>query len=105
MIGSSGSGFDLSIGKTSNKPGYQIVTGPSVIGLTILAAAAHAQTDLPFNVMVVTSFDEPRALAFLPDGRMLATEKKGNLFIVTQDGESPGFSRTTRKPAPGRCPN
>jgi glucose/arabinose dehydrogenase len=41
---------------------------------------------------VITSFDEPWALAFLPDGRMLVTEKKGNLFIVTQDGKKSGAS-------------
>jgi aldose sugar dehydrogenase len=64
-----------------------MVTGLCVIGLTFLAAAAQAQTELPFKVEVVTSFDEPWALAFLPDGRMLVTERKGNLFIVTQDGE------------------
>jgi glucose/arabinose dehydrogenase len=54
-----------------------------------MAAAATAPRDLPFEVEVVTSFDEPWALAFLPDGRMLVTEKKGNLFIVTRDGEKP----------------
>ncbi len=35
----------------------------------------------------VASFDEPWALAFLPDGRMLVTEMKGNLFIVPQQGK------------------
>jgi glucose/arabinose dehydrogenase len=52
-----------------------------------MTAGAQAQTELPFEVTAVTSFDEPWALAFLPDGRMLVTEKKGNLFIVTQDGQ------------------
>ena len=52
-----------------------------------LISSVQAQSDLPFNVETVTSFDEPWALAFLPDGRMLVTEKKGNLFIVTQDGK------------------
>ena len=47
---------------------------------------ACAEDDLPFDVEPVTAFDEPWALAFLPDGRMLVTEKKGNLLIVTQDG-------------------
>lgn len=57
-----------------------------MLGL-MLAFTAQAQTDLPFDVEPVTSFDEPWALAFLPDGRMLVTEKKGNLFVVTQDGQ------------------
>ena len=57
---------------------------------TFMAAFAQAQTDLPFEVEPVTSFDEPWAMAFLPDGRMLVTEKKGNLFIVTQNGEKSG---------------
>jgi glucose/arabinose dehydrogenase len=59
----------------------------------IVMACAQAQTDLPFEVEAVTSFDEPWAMAFLPDGRMLVTEKKGRLVVVTQDGET---TRTVR---------
>jgi glucose/arabinose dehydrogenase len=60
-----------------------------MIGMSIfIAAFAQAQTSLPFEVKVITSFDEPWALAFLPDGRMLVTERKGNLFLVTQDGKT-----------------
>lgn len=60
----------------------------TILLLTLLASAsARSQTDLPFNVEPVTSFDEPWALAFLPDGRMLVTEKPGSLYIVTQDGQ------------------
>ncbi len=60
----------------------------SVIGLSMfMTAGARAQMELPFEIEPITSFDEPWALAFLPDGRMLVTEKKGNLFIVTQDGQ------------------
>ncbi|MBT5218571.1 MAG: PQQ-dependent sugar dehydrogenase [Woeseia sp.] len=51
-------------------------------------ASSQAQTRLPFDVTHITTFDEPWAMAFLPDGRILVTEKKGSLQIVGQDGES-----------------
>jgi glucose/arabinose dehydrogenase len=53
----------------------------------LLALCTQAQSELPFNVESITSFDEPWAMAFLPDGRMLVTEKKGNLYIVNQRGQ------------------
>ncbi|WP_245610759.1 PQQ-dependent sugar dehydrogenase [Xenophilus azovorans] len=40
----------------------------------------------PFVESAVATFDSPWALAFLPDGRMLVTEKAGRLFLVTQSG-------------------
>lgn len=52
-----------------------------------IIACAEAQSDHPFNVEVITEFDEPWALAFMPDGRMLVTEKKGALRVVSQDGQ------------------
>ena len=52
-----------------------------------MLGCVQAQTSPPFVVEPVATFDEPWALAFLPDGRMLVTEKKGNLFIVTRDGQ------------------
>lgn len=35
----------------------------------------------------VTTFDEPWAMTFLPDGTMLVTTKPGKLFHATQDGD------------------
>lgn len=59
--------------------------------LALLATSAtQAQSELPFDVEPITSFEEPWALAFLPDGRMLVTEKNGNLFIVTANGQKSG---------------
>lgn len=52
----------------------------SFIDLT--AADSH-----PFVATPVASFDEPWAVSFLPDGRLLVTEKKGRLFVVTQNGD------------------
>jgi len=53
----------------------------------MLAVCAQAQTDLPFEMEAVASFDEPWAMAFLSDGRMLVTEKKGNLYVVNEAGQ------------------
>ena len=56
--------------------------------ISVLAlSSAQAQTGQPFEVNPVTSFDQPWAITFLPDGRMLVTEKTGNLLVVTQDGQ------------------
>lgn len=60
----------------------------ALIALT-LTACASAQ-DHPFTIESIARFDEPWALAFLPDGRMLITEKKGNLLVVSQDGSTSG---------------
>jgi len=51
-------------------------------------SSALAQSNASFDVSEVTRFDEPWAMAFLPDGRMLVAEKKGSLQIVGQDGQS-----------------
>jgi aldose sugar dehydrogenase len=51
--------------------------------------AEQVTTRTPLEVTEIASgFDKPWALAFLPDGRMVVTEKPtGNLFIVTADGK------------------
>lgn len=41
----------------------------------------------PFKATPVASFDTPWALAFLPDRRMLVTEKPGRLWLVTATGQ------------------
>jgi aldose sugar dehydrogenase len=46
-----------------------------------------AEASLPFNMTKVTSFDtQIWRMAFLPDGRFLATEKAGHLWLMTQQG-------------------
>ena len=55
--------------------------------LCLLSVGAASAADHRFDVDAVVAFDEPWALAFLPDGRLLVTEKGGNLRVVTQDGE------------------
>ena len=64
--------------------------------LMATASAAHAQVNLgaqkpeaslPFTMTQVATFTAPWRLAFLPDGRMIITEKVGPVWIVTQDGQ------------------
>src|SRR5215475_11247412 len=64
--------------------------------VTLVAATAHAQinagekqaeTDLPFTMTQVAEFKLGWRIAFLPDGRMLITEKVGPVWLVTQQGE------------------
>jgi aldose sugar dehydrogenase len=42
--------------------------------------------DKPFAVTKVAEFNLPWRMAFLPDGRILLTEKGGKVFIATQQG-------------------
>src|SRR5262252_3996330 len=51
------------------------------------AGEQKSETSLPFNMTTVTTFNLPWRLAFLPDGRMLVTEKVGPIWLVTQKGE------------------
>jgi len=61
----------------------------TLAGMMVLSCA-QAENDNPFDVEVITDFHEPWALAFLPDGRMLVTEKKGALYIVNESGQKAG---------------
>jgi glucose/arabinose dehydrogenase len=50
------------------------------------AGEQKSDSNLPFNVTQVTTLSLPWKIAFLPDGRMLITEKVGDLLLVTQQG-------------------
>ena len=71
--------------------------------VTALSAGAWAQTNIgelkpeasmPFNMTTVANFELPWRIAFLPDGRMLITEKIGPLWLVTQKGEKTNVAGT-----------
>src|SRR4051812_42439816 len=63
--------------------------------LSLVTATARAQVNageqkpepnLPFTMTQVATFNLPWRIAFLPDGRMLITEKPGAVWLVTQQG-------------------
>jgi aldose sugar dehydrogenase len=51
------------------------------------AGAQKPEAALPFTMTEVAPFNLPWRIAFLPDGRMLVTEKSGPVWLVTQKGE------------------
>src|SRR5436309_2017294 len=60
----------------------------SVAGLAqVNAGEQKPEPDLPFTMTTVATFELPWRLAFLPDGRMLITEKVGPVWLVSQQGE------------------
>ena len=67
----------------------------SAFVLALAAIPATAQTNmgdqkpeatLPFVLNQVSTFNLPWRMAFLPDGRMLVTEKVGPIWLVTEKG-------------------
>jgi len=50
------------------------------------ATPSPTPTTTAVDQRVVATFDNPWAMVFLPDGRMLITEKSGQLQLVTQSG-------------------
>jgi len=67
------------------------LAGLAALALTLGAATTAADTHKSehYQLRVVTvadGLDEPWGLTWLPDGRMLVTEKPGQLRIVTPDG-------------------
>ena len=52
-----------------------------LVASAVASAQAPAAADRPFEAVEVARFDEPWAMTFLPDGRLLVTEKAGRLWV------------------------
>jgi aldose sugar dehydrogenase len=68
----------------------------AVLLLTLASTPLWAQVNvgeqkpeatLPFKMTTTTTFELPWRIAFLPDGRMLVTEKIGPVWLVSAEGE------------------
>src|ERR1700678_4574044 len=68
----------------------------TLLFFTLASVAAWSQVNigeqkpeasLPFTMTTVANFELPWRIAFLPDGRMLVTEKIGPLWLVSQQGQ------------------
>ncbi len=66
--------------KAPSEPSTTPAAAPINYGSTTPSAAR------PFKITPVATFDNPWALAFLPDRKMLVTEKTGRLWLINSDG-------------------
>lgn len=60
-----------------------------LVTLSVIAtgcATAEDGAPWPFEAEEIATFEQPWAMAELPDGRLLVTEKRGRLFVVALDG-------------------
>jgi len=57
------------------------------VAAQVNAGDQKPEADVPFNMTSVATFNLPWRIAFLPDGRMLVTEKVGPIWLVTPQGQ------------------
>ena len=56
-------------------------------GAQVNVGEQKPEASLPFTMTTVSTFELPWRLAFLPDGRMLVTEKVGPVWLVSPQGQ------------------
>src|ERR1700688_3099575 len=66
--------------------GLFLALGATQADAQINAGEQKPEPSLPFNMVQVATLNLPWRIAFLPDGRMLITEKVGGMELVTQQG-------------------
>ena len=67
---------------------FSLVVILALPGLSCAASNSIATKEHPVRIATVTEgLDRPWGLAFLPDGRMLVTERPGRLRVVGKDGK------------------
>ena len=75
-------------------PPLRVFAAAAFFSISTIPPTEAAQTDAPAAAKtkitvteVATGLENPWALQFLPDGRMLVTERPGRMRIVTKDGK------------------
>src|SRR6266576_1247282 len=84
------------IGRLNKEGEMTMKLAKAALLLTLASAAVWAQVNageqkpeasLPFTMTTTATFELPWRIAFLPDGRMLGTEKIGPIWLVSTQGE------------------
>ncbi|MFV0282691.1 MAG: PQQ-dependent sugar dehydrogenase [Castellaniella sp.] len=65
-------------------PAATLSAAPAALSKNVGETPARDGT--PFNVQRIAAFDYPWAMTFLPDGRLVLTEKAGRMYLVTPTG-------------------
>jgi glucose/arabinose dehydrogenase len=71
-----------------------LIVASVAVWAQVNAGEQKPEASMPFKMTTVTTFTLPWRMAFLPDGRMLITEKVGPLWLVTPDGQKTMVSGT-----------
>jgi glucose/arabinose dehydrogenase len=66
--------------------GLFLAIASSGVSAQVNAGKQKSDPNLPFTVTPITTLSLPWRIAFLPDSRLLITEKTGGLWLVTQQG-------------------
>src|SRR5437879_9013601 len=73
--------------KTLLNAALLLTLAPAAVRAQVNAGELKPESSLPFTMTQVATFKLPWRIAFLPDGRMLITEKVGPIWLVTPQGE------------------
>jgi glucose/arabinose dehydrogenase len=63
------------------------ILASAAVGAQVNKGEQKSDTNLPFTMTPVTTFELPWRIAFLPDGRMLVTEKVGPVWLLSPQGQ------------------
>jgi aldose sugar dehydrogenase len=64
-----------------------LTLAPAAVWAQVNAGEQQPEASLPFTMTTTATFELPWRVAFLPDGRMLVTEKIGPIWLVSAHGE------------------
>ena len=64
-----------------------LTLAPTPVWAQVNAGEQQPEDSLPFTMTTTATFELPWRVAFLPDGRMLVTEKIGPIWLVSAQGE------------------
>src|SRR5215217_3449296 len=82
--------------KTLTSAALLLTLVPATVAAQVNAGEQKPEASLPFTMTQVATFKLPWRIAFLPDARMLITEKVGAVWLVTPEG---GKTQVSNVPA------